>query len=73
MAIVFNEQGDPTNAINYAKKSIEAKHNYLNPYILLSDIYLKQGKKGEAKKTLLQAKEYLPNSKRLNSKLKKIN
>ena len=73
MAIVASEQMDSTQAISYAKKSIEAKKSYLNPYILLSEIYLNLANRNEAKKTILQAKQYHPHSKRVKSMLKKIN
>ncbi len=71
-AIVFKEEGKTGEAINYANKSIQTKRRYLNPYILLADIYSKSGNKSEAKKILLQAKQYHPTSKRLKKKLKGI-
>ncbi|BCG64774.1 MAG: hypothetical protein methR_P2566 [Methyloprofundus sp.] len=72
LALVSKDLGNVGEAIGYAEKSINAKRNYLNPYILLADIYIKAGKKSTAKKLLLQAKKYHPNSKRLKRRLKKV-
>ncbi|NOQ17372.1 MAG: tetratricopeptide repeat protein [Methyloprofundus sp.] len=72
LALVSKGQGNIGEAIGYAEKSINAKRNYLNPYILLADIYIKAGKKSSAKKVLLQAKKYHPNSKRLKRRLQKV-
>ena len=69
LAIVSKEEGDSSEAISFANKSIQAKKNYLNPYIFLADLYIKSGNKSEAKKVLLQAQKYHPNSK----KIKKLN
>ncbi len=71
-AIVSMEEGNTGEAINNANKSIQAKQNYLNPYILISDIYISTGNKREAKEILLQAQQYHPNSKKLKRKLKEI-
>jgi len=72
LAIVSKEEGDSSKAISFANKSIQAKKNYLNPYILLADIYIKSGQKNEAKGILLKAKKYHPNSKKLKKRLKII-
>ena len=70
LAIVSKEEGNFSEAINFSNKSIQAKQNYLNPYLLLADIYIKSKNKTEAKKILLQAKKYHPNSKKIENRLK---
>ncbi len=72
MAIVSKEQGNTAEAIQFANKSIEAKKKYLNPYLLLADIYMESKMKKEAKEILLKAKAIKPKSKRLQYKLKKL-
>ena len=72
LAIVATEGNNPSEAASFANKSIQAKKNYLNPYLLLSDTYLELGNKEQAKQTLLQAQKYHPNSKRLSAQLKKL-
>jgi len=72
LAIVSQEENNSSEAINFATQSIQAKKNYLNPYLLISDIYIKSGKNDEAKKTLLKAKKYHPNSKILKRRLENL-
>ena len=73
LSIVEKEEGNTSEAINYANKSIQAKKNYLNPHLLLADIYTKSGDKTAAKDILLKAKKYHPKSKALKRRIKKIN
>lgn len=70
LAIVSKEEGKISEAIDFANKSIQAKKNFLNPYLLLADLYIKASNKTEARKVLLEAKEYHPNSKRLKRRFK---
>ncbi|NOQ14487.1 MAG: tetratricopeptide repeat protein [Methyloprofundus sp.] len=72
MAIIATEENNSPEAASFANKSIQAKKNYLNPYLLLADTYLKLGNREQAKQILLQAQKYHPNSKRLSSKLKQL-
>ncbi|NOR80790.1 MAG: tetratricopeptide repeat protein [Methyloprofundus sp.] len=72
LAIVSKEENKSSEAINFATQSIQAKKNYLNPYLLISDIYIKSGNNDEAKKILLKAKKYHPNSKILKGRLENI-
>jgi len=72
MAIIAAEENNSTEAAGFANKSIQAKKNYLNPYLLLADTYLKLGNKEQAKQILLQAQKYHPNSKRLSERLKTL-
>lgn len=72
LGIVMKEKGEVDKAISYANKSIQAKKDYLKPYLLLFDTYIKLNDLENAEKTILMAKGLFPRSRAIKRRLKKL-
>lgn len=72
LSVVEKKRKKFDEAISYAKKSIKFKKKYIKPYLILADIYIDHGNKGQAKETLFEAKKYYPKSKAIKRRLKRL-
>ena len=71
-AEAFLEARQEDQAILYLHKAIKANPKYTRPYAMLSDIYLKHGKRKDAKEIIAQGLESSPKSKLLNKRMKQF-
>jgi len=64
--------GQIGEAFQYFNKAINANRKFTKPYALMSDYYVKNNDKKEARKILEEGLKHSPKSKQLNRRLKKL-